>query len=381
MLHLNVDTVNSIVDFAQYCGPWNQLWDNSNAYEPLSRGEGIQLWHQQFSPEDQFSAIMVWNGSQLVGGLPLIHSQKSGVKFLKLPRNDWVNAGELLIHNDVDSAHVVNQIIEKLNTFSESILCFDGVRFESEAWTKFIDQIKAVSGQSGIMRTEKVGLIDTGNDWEVYFQNLSGNHRSTVRRSEKKARKSADLSLLRLQDLNADDCKEWMNVAFEIENRSWKREAGTSILASQGMASFFLDEAELARKAGMLELWFLKLGDQPIAFEYCHLAKQVCLSYKIGYDEAFKHLAPGKLLRKMQLEILCNQSTGTILDTKGVLCPTKAKWATSTYPIGRLVVALKGRIPKLLLNAYLRAKPIVQKLRNVDSHSPVIELGGASQSQ
>ena len=378
MLKLTADTVNSIDDFAHYCEPWNQLWENSNAYEPLSRCEGIQRWHQQFAADEKFSAIMVWNGSQLVGALPLIHAQKSGVKLLKQPRNEWVNAGELLIHNDFEVKDVVTFIIEELKTFPESILCFDGVRFESEAWATFIEQVQAASGQTGVMQKETVGLIQVGDDWDSYFQSLSGNHRSTVRRAEKKARKSADLTMLRMQDLTAEECETWMKRAFEVENRSWKRENGSSILASEGMASFFLDEAEIARKAGMLELWFLMLDEQPIAFEYCHRAKKVCLSYKIGYDEAFKRLAPGKLLRKLQLETLYRDAPGTILDTKGTLCPTKAKWATDTYPSGRLVVALTGRVPKLLLNAYLQAKPIIQKLRNVDTESPVIELGGAN---
>ena len=378
MLNLTVDTVNSIGDFAHYGEPWNQLWDSSDAYEPLSRSEGIQRWCQQFAAEDKFSAILVWNGSQLVGALPLMHSQKSGVKMLKQPRNEWVNAGEILIHRDVEIESVVSQIVQKLMTFPESVLCFDGIRFESKPWRAFIKQVEAVSGQFGILRQEQVGLIEVGHDWEAYFQSLSGNHRSTVRRAEKKARKSSELTLLRLQDLTAEECKTWMNQAFEIEHRSWKREAGTSILASPGMSSFFLDEAEIARKAGMLELWFLLLDEQPIAFEYCHRAKQVCLSYKIGYDEAFKRMAPGKLLRKLQLETLYRESPGTILDTKGILCTTKAKWATSTYPIGRLVVALKGRVPKLLLKTYLRAKPMVQRLRNVDTDSPSIELGGAN---
>ena len=378
MLNLNLEVVNSISSFAQYCDPWNQLWINSNAYEPMSRSEGIQRWHQQFSAQDEFSAIMVWNGAQLVGGLPLIHSQKYGVKLLQQPRNDWCNAGELMVHSAVEVQPVVAAIVQGLATFSESVLCFDGVRFETEPWTTFIKEVEAVSGQMGILRREKVGLIEVGDDWDAYFQSLSGNHRSSVRRAEKKARKSAELSLLRLQDLSNDDRVTWMNRAFEIENRSWKRDAGTSILASEGMSSFFLDEAEIARTSGMLELWFLMLDQEPIAFEYCHLAKQVLLSYKIGFDESFKHLAPGKLLRKLQLETLCRQSPGTVLDTKGILCSEKAKWATSTYDIGRLVVALKGRIPKLVLSAYLHAKPIVQRFRNVESHSPSLGSAGAN---
>ena len=378
MLKLIADTANSIDDFARYRQPWNQLWDQSNAYEPLSRCEGIELWCRQFATDEKFSAIMVWNGDQLVGGLPLIHSQKSGVKLLKQPCNEWVNAGELLIHQDVQVEQVVSCIVEKLKTYSESILCFDGIRFESEAWSSFVEQIQATSGQTGILRKESVGLIEVGDSWDDYFQSLSGNHRSTVRRAEKKARKSGTVSLLRLDNLAADQCETWMRQAFEIENRSWKRENGSSILASDGMARFYLDEAEIARQAGLLELWFLLLDEKPIAFEYCHRAKQTCLSYKIGYDEAYKHLAPGKLLRKLQLETLQQQSPGTVLDTKGILCPTKAKWATSTYPIGRLIATVRGRVPKLILNTYLQARPIIQKLRNVDDLPPAIGLRGAN---
>ena len=78
----------------------------------MSRSEGIQRWHQQFSAQDEFSAIMVWNGAQLVGGLPLIHSQKYGVKLLQQPRNDWCNAGELMVHSAVEVQPVVAAIVQ-----------------------------------------------------------------------------------------------------------------------------------------------------------------------------------------------------------------------------------------------------------------------------
>ena len=167
MLNLNLEVVNSISSFAQYCDPWNQLWVNSNAYEPMSRSEGIQRWHQQFSVQEDFSAVMVWNGAELVGGLPLIHSQKYGVRLLQQPRNDWCNAGELMVHSGVDVQRVVAAIVEGLATFSESVLCFDGVRFETEQWATFIKEVEAVSGQMGIMRREKVGLIEVGSDWDL----------------------------------------------------------------------------------------------------------------------------------------------------------------------------------------------------------------------
>ena len=378
MQELITDTVKSIEDFSHYRQPWNQLWDQSNAYEPLSRCEGLQLWVKQFADRANFSAILVWNGDQLVGGLPLIRSQKRGIKLLKLPNNEWVNAGELMVRSDYCVDAVVTEIVKSLGAMAESIICFNGIRFQSEAWATFSKQIQNNGGQVGILRTEEVGVIEIANDWDSYFKNLSGNHRSTVRRAEKKARKSGELSLLTFRDLSTEDCQKWMNTAFEIENRSWKRENATSILASDGMAEFYLAEAEIARQAGLLELWFLMLDDQAIAFEYCHRAKGICLSYKIGYDEAFKTLAPGKVLRKLQLESLHTNIPNSVLDTKGILCSTKAKWVTKTYQTGRLLAAVNGHIPKMLIGAYLQARPIIQQFRGIGSGDSTFHLGGAT---
>lgn len=378
MPNLIVEKIDSLDSFLNYLAPWNDLWHRSNGYEPLSRGEGIELYVRHFSSARQFSAILVWDGEQLVGGLPLLHTSKSGVKVLSLPANEWVNAGELLVSADCDVGAVVGEILQELKTFRNSVLCFDHVRFEADPWKTLIDQIKSSSGQVGVLRTESVGQVDVGDDWQHYFQSLSGNHRSSVRRAEKKIRKAGEVSLLRIQDLSSSACAQWMRQAFEIENRSWKRENGTSILASPGMAEYFLAEAELARQAGMLELWFLQLDGKPIAFEYCHRAHGVCLSYKIGYDEAYKQMAPGKVLRKLQLEILHRDDVRSILDTKGTLCSTKAKWVSRSYTKGRLLAATHGAIPKLLLSAYLQARPLIRHLRPAGDDTPIIELGGAS---
>ena len=376
MPHLIAETVHSIESFVAYQQPWNELWDNSNGYEPLSRCEGIALWHREFAREESFAAILIWDGEQLVGGLPLLQKRSSRIDLLALPANEWVTAGELLVRDGFGIELIIAKIIEQLKTFKEAILCFDEVRFETDVWEMLVSQLKSASGNAGVLRPTTVGLIEIGQHWEQYFQGLSGNHRSSVRRAEKKARRAGDLTLLRLQDLSAEQCRTWMTRAFEIEHRSWKRENGTSILA-EGMSEYFLAEAEFARQAGMLELWFLQLDDEPIAFEYCHRVKDVCFSYKIGYDEAFKNLAPGKVLRKLQLEMLYEVAPGSILDTKGILCQTKAKWATSAYQKGRLVMATQGRIPQLLLGAYLRARPIVQRFRGIDGSPAMIDLGGA----
>ena len=221
-------------------------------------------------------------------------------------------------------------------------------------------------------------MVDIGGDWDAYFACLSGNHRSSVRRAEKQARRAGELEVQRLSDLTAEETERYMHEVFRIENESWKADNASSILASEGMVDYFLQEAEIARQAGMLELWFLLLDGRPIAFEYCHRCKGVCLSYKIGYDQEFRKFAPGKVLRKLQLETLHQQDPGSILDTQGVLCEAKAKWVTRTFETGCLTASLGGTMAGAFVKGMRQARPLIRKLRGIPVIEDSIALGGQS---
>ena len=173
-----------------------------------------------------------------------------------------------------------------------------------------------------------------------------------------------------------------MDRAFDIEHRSWKGANGSSILAA-GMEDYYLQEAKNARDSGMLELWFLMLDDQPIAFEYCHLVKGNCHSYKIGYDEDFKAFGPGRQLRKMQLEYLtanANQDerpTTFALDTMGLLCTAKSKWVTRDYQIARMTGSLSFK-GGLFVKGQRLLRTIKNRIRPSHDEQADIKLGGAS---
>jgi len=361
--------LTSLSQFEDQAVAWNQLWENSSAYEAISRAEGIALWMNHFEAEaaGQFLAILIHDDDQLVGGLALSLSNVSGFRSGNLQVNDWVNCGELLVSSAHSEADVIEAIVERLRETKIQLLSLPQINLDLERWQTFIKELERQGSATHISRRQQVGVIEIQDDWEKYFSSLSGNHRSAVRRSEKKIRKQGETELLRIQNPSDEELQKWMNVAFEIEHRSWKARSGTSILATDGMKNYFLEEARLANAAQLLELWFLTLDGTPIAFEYCHNVKGVCLSYKIGYDESHKALGPGRLLRKLQLEHLSNQSDGThLLDTKGVLCNAKAKWTTRVYETGTVLASVNGAMSKFYVSSYSaasRAKRALQTLR------------------
>ena len=338
-------TLNSLDEFQQYGQRWNELWDSSQAYEPTSRWETTALWVRSFENSSNFRAVVVEdNHGRAVAALAFLRKSKFGFQTLTLPGNEWAKSGELLIADDVNPQTVIPLLVKQLKTEGE-VLDFDRIQFEKPYWQAFANYLTGTGQVQEVSRVHRVGLIEIGPDWDDYFQRLSGNHRSAVRRSEKKAAKQGDLQLVRRWNPSIDETTEWMNESFRIEHQGWKGANGTSIEAA-GLNDYFLNEAINARNCGMLDLWTLQLDGQTIAYEYCHHSKGHCLSYKIGYDENHKSLGPGRLLRKMQLEHMTNGASQETLpatlslDTMGLLCKTKAKWTTGEYRIGRLVSSL-----------------------------------------
>ena len=78
-----------------------------------------------------------------------------------------------------------------------------------------------------------------------------------------------------------------MRRAFEIEDRGWKATQGTSVLRSPRVFEYFCRQARQLAQWDQLELTFLKLAGQPIAFEFGNRSKRTYFSPKVGFDENF----------------------------------------------------------------------------------------------
>jgi CelD/BcsL family acetyltransferase involved in cellulose biosynthesis len=178
-----------------------------------------------------------------------------------------------------------------------------------------------------------------------------------------KAESTGPLELQVHTELSSDELHAELRLAFEIEDRSWKGAAGTSILRSPGKFDFFHRMAAQLFEWNQLELYFLRHNGRAIAFDYCYAAKGTMGSHKIGYDEEFRDLGPSQLLRLLQLESWQAQPERKLLDTLGILDEAKAKWCTRTYEVSRLTCSTGGLLGGAGMFAFQHLKPLAAKLR------------------
>ena len=155
---------------------------------------------------------------------------------------------------------------------------------------------------------------------------------------------------------------------FEMEDRSWKGRAGSSVLKNPSMLDLFLREAVQVESCGALDVWLLMADGVPIAFEYCHSFGKTTVSHKISYDEAYSKYAPGKMLRYFQLRELMQDDRITTLDTSGFYDPSKSKWCNQTYESANVFLALSNYMNAAVYLAEL-ARKVLRAKRSLLSSS------------
>jgi CelD/BcsL family acetyltransferase involved in cellulose biosynthesis len=139
---------------------------------------------------------------------------------------------------------------------------------------------------------------------------------------------------------------------FEVEHRSWKGAAGSSVLSEPGMLEYYCEQARRLGKSGQVELAFLEHRGQPIAFEYGLAARGTYYSYKVGYDPEFSDWKPGQLLRMKLLKWFHADPSRRLFDFVGPLTDATARWSTKAEPVGRLVVGSPSLVGRTLASGY-----------------------------
>ncbi len=175
-----------------------------------------------------------------------------------------------------------------------------------------------------------------------YFARRRGNFRSNVNRRERNLKKQGTISLETVTSL--EDLSQALQDAFRLEAMAWKGAMGSAIEKSPQLVAFYTELAEDAAKAGWLRLYFLKLNDKRIAFNY-NLAYQGKLYLlKPGYDPEYADYSPGHLITKKIIE----QAFEEPLAEYNFLAnaePWKMDWAEGTQTDISLHLYRKGLSP------------------------------------
>ena len=185
--------------------------------------------------------------------------------------------------------------------------------------------------------------IELSGNWETFHRSLSGHMKGNLRRYRSKAEKIDPLHLEIVHD--TDKLAPILDRLFEIENRNWKGHDGTAIKSRPDVERFYRHLASWALKDGRLLLFFLKLGEMPIAASFCLHSNGTVFQLKFGYDESFAPLSPGSLLQEDMVKYLFQTPEFQQYNFLGSCDAWKMRWTQSVGSYGFMRIyprSLKG---------------------------------------
>lgn len=352
MNSLTIYELKSLNELQARAAEWDDLWQRSDVTIPLARAGHVAHWIETFAPKATFRAVIVEQEGRFLAALPLVVRRiKKLFKVHTLPNNHWATNGELLVDQNCDRERVLDALLKYLGK-SRPLLWFDRVNYDEPQWLSFQDAVQRAGWLIGRREAYRTAHLEIGDDFEAYEAGLSASHRRNCRSGVKQLEKLGEVKFIRCETQNPDEVDAFVLRAFEVENRSWKGPAGTSVLSSPGMLEYYQAEARLAAAAGHLDLTILQAGDRDVASAYSFCGKGTTFEVKLGYDEEFKRVGPGHLLLRHKLRRLFADPQAKLLDEHGPLLTWIQNWTKHSYSVGRLVATQPHLLGRTMFKAY-----------------------------
>ncbi len=361
---LTLDVLNSIDRLRSEARAWDRLWLAGRATLPTARAELVAQWVERFAPGGRFRAIVVRQGERMVAALPLVDRRVGRlVPAGDLTWNYWSPNGELLLDPAADADRAAELLVEGVVRSPTRLLWLEMVPEQFEHWQTFFRALKRRRVALDVGRRYEIGQVVLDGQAEAYQAGRSKNLRRSLGKDLRRLEREGPVGLVVHSALVPDEVETPLRRAMEIEDRSWKGSAGTSVLQTPGLFEFYLRQARTLAAWRMLRLAFLTCGGRAIAFEFGWTAKGVYHSFKIGYDPEYRRFSPGQLLRWKRISAAFEAADEKVVDFQGPITPALAVWANRSYPVARVVVA-PGSAGRILLAGYRGIRPLARRLRS-----------------
>ena len=339
-----VETVDS-----QLLADWASLADEVGA-RFFSTPEWFTSWAKAFN-QGHLEALTVRNEGRLLGVLPVVPDGK----VLRSATNNETKRFQPLFAESVDLATVVAGLPAEWRRLS--LACLPQRVLPSE------DRVFRLGNRKVVTQTlRRSPFLETVGDFEEWERSrFSSSRLKLVRRRKRQLAEFGEVAYevvdgkQRLQELLAE--------VFALEASGWKGSTGTAISSRPEVHGFYTDYLPKVAAAGKLRLFFLRLDGVAIACTLAIQDRDALSALKIGFNEEFRKVSPGRLLTRATLEYCFDDDEITRLDFHGEAEEAKLEWTDDAETEVRAEILSPGVIPSaegLAIDGMWRARDIVR---------------------
>lgn len=206
--------------------------------------------------------------------------------------------------------------------------------------------------KAALVMREQRALLHSPLTPELYLERaLTGKKRKELRRQHARLAEAGQLEFRR--DLDGTGLGEWIEAFLALERRGWKGTSGSAMACAPQTSDLFRNALSGAAQLGRLERLSLLIDGRPIAMLANFLTPPGSFSYKTAFDEDFARYSPGVLLQRENLALLSRPEIAWCDSCAAPDHPMIDSLWSERRPIGRISVAVGGRMRRALFERLL----------------------------
>lgn len=338
-------------DFATFLrlrARWDELVSQNPLDAPFLRHDFLRLWMENFAPDARLSLWTAGQEREVELALPLIEHR--GL-FRGIPARIW--RAPVNVHScrfDLIAPSKERFPTKLADAFAEALLQrkdFDVIEVPDVPDDGVFHQIWEKIGAQGFPTFAWPSMnspwIDLSSG-EKGLQ-LTSHFRSNLRRRRRKLEAIAPLTLQRC--VGGAELEALLEEGLLLEQSGWKGSERTAIACSPVLRAFYSEWARSNALSGELCLYFLRLGERAIAFQFGIASGQTYYLPKVAFDESLGECSPGHVLMDFVVRDLIQRGFERF-DFLGPSMSWKLEWTRSSRQHHWLYVFANTRHGKLL---------------------------------
>jgi CelD/BcsL family acetyltransferase involved in cellulose biosynthesis len=316
---VRVEWVTDEPGFAELEASWDRL--AGEAALPYLRHRWFAAWARAFAEPGTIETPVAFDGERMLACLPSVRAGRNliGMANWETPLYSPIAA------RPADAEPVLREAVER----SARMLVLDGIEAGG-------DGERAVEAMAGSARIPTLArhwqtspVIETTGTFEEYRERTRPQWLKRLARYRRKMEREMDLQLA------VAELPENPEAAFEeclrVEAAGWKGESGSAMLSSPATARFYRDVLAQLLDSGELRMSLLRLHGRLAAFDLGFAFDDRIYSLKTGFDETYKQVVPGLVLRLSIVEH-CFERGLRANELLGGDLPWKQNFATGARP-------------------------------------------------
>jgi CelD/BcsL family acetyltransferase involved in cellulose biosynthesis len=270
---------------------WSAGWAalDGHAPSPMETFDWIHAAASTWGADGDLEIIISHRDGQVLGAAPLVRlAGWPGGRWQALNYHRVFEPADLVYRDDAALADLLAELLRRGRPlFLERVFA----NSPTAAYLQGPLARRALAIARPQAHTPWIALDET---WSEPEQRLSSRRRSDFRRSARAAQQLGQVSA-ECYTPTIENVDRLLDLAFEVERRSWKGEAGTA-LAVDPSGEFYRRYARRAAQDAKLRINILRIGQEVAAMQLGVVHRERYWVLKVGYDQRFQRASPGILL-------------------------------------------------------------------------------------